>query len=210
MKVLGLDISTNAGWGFVSDDSGEPQLLSFGVVGLDRTIKEYGIPYPWNYLQASDDIGLMLYDKVLELDPDVIVIEETNAARARYTQKILEFCHHSLLPKLKKWVEAKPERKVVYLSSSIWRQALGLAMTKEDKKNNAKLSKAQKVAHETGIKLDKKKLGIRGKINKKHLALRYINERFNLKLKVKDNDSCEALCLCLAYFKNPVECDGLI
>lgn len=204
MKVLGLDISTSAGW--ASHEDARP--VVFGYHELDKTIHEFG-SYPWNYLYASEAMAKFLFDKVLEYDPDVVVVEETNLGKSRYAQKILEFTHRALLSKLDDW-RMKGDRKVIYLSSSSWRQALGLVMSKEDKKNNAKLSKAKKLSAEHGLKLDKKSLGIRGKVNKKHLALRYVNETYKLTLKVKDNDAADAICLTAAFLKGANPCDGVM
>lgn len=208
MRVLGLDISTSAGWAFKEDG----RLVSFGHLGLDKTVHEYGL-YPWSYLAASEDMSVFLMDKVRELDPDVIVIEETNLGKSRYSQKTLEFTHRALLAKLKEWAGItlnSGDTKVIYLSSSTWRQALGLVMSKEDKKNNAKLSKAKRAAAAAGIKLDKKTLGVKGKITKKHVALNYVNAAHGLKLKVKDNDAADAICLCDAYEKGALPCDGVM
>lgn len=200
MKVLALDISTKAGWA-LADETGP---LKFGSLQLDHPVLAYG-EYPWSYDKASEAMAAMLHEIVLREAPDVIVIEETNLGKSRYAQKTLEFIHKSMLVRLRSFIG-----KVIYVSSSSWRQALGLVMTKADKKNNAKLSKAKKTAAELGVKLDKKALGVRGKINKKHLALRYVNETFSLSLKVKDNDAADAICLAAAYFKGAIPCDGVM
>jgi hypothetical protein len=205
MKVLGLDISTSAGWAFLED----AQLVSFGHIGLKKTVHEYG-SYPWNYLDAANEMATLLFEKVQVINPDMIVIEETNLGKSRYSQKLLEFIHLSLMSRLSIWRDMRPGRSVVYLSSSTWRQALGLQMSKEDKRNNAKLSKAKKIATESGAKLDKKALGVRGKINKKHLALRYVNETYGLNLKVKDNDAADAICLGAAFLRGAEPCDGVM
>lgn len=200
MNILGLDISTKAGWAFVKDS----QLVDFGGLKLEKAVIAYG-EYPWNYDIASETMAAMLFELVLRMKPDVIVIEETNLGKSRYAQKTLEYTHKALLRKLSGWTG-----KVIYLSSSSWRQALNLQMSKEDKKNNAKLSKAKKIASEVGVKLDKKALGVRGKINKKHLALRYVNSVYGLNLKVKDNDAADAICLAAAYLAGATPCDGVM
>jgi Holliday junction resolvasome RuvABC endonuclease subunit len=200
MKVLGLDLSTKPGWAFKEDD----QPFVFGAIKLDHPVISYG-DYPWSYDKASEVMASMLFEIVLRFKPDVVVIEETNLGKSRYAQKTLEFIHKALLARLRDW-----NGKVIYLSSSSWRQALGLQMSKEDKKNNAKLSKAKKLASESGMKLDKKALGVRGKINKKHLALRYVNETYGLALKVKDNDAADAICLAAAYLKGAQLADGVM
>jgi hypothetical protein len=198
MKVLGLDISTKAGWA-LREDSQPPV---FGQIELEKTVHEYG-KYPWSYVDAAAEMSELLYKKVVRSQADVVVIEETNLGRSRYAQKILEFTHCKLLQQIY-------GREVIYLSSSAWRQALGLVMSKEDKKANAKLSKAKKVAAEFGVKLDKVALGIRGKVNKKHLAIRYVNATYGLNLKVKQNDAADAICLVDAYLKGAVHADGVM
>lgn len=207
MKILALDISTKAGWAFLSSDTFDlatVQGLEYGSLKLDHPVIAFG-DYPWSYDKASEVMAAQLYELVLRFQPDVVIIEETNLGKSRYAQKTLEFIHKSLLTQLRAF-----PGKVIYFSSSSWRQALGLTMTKEDKKNNARLSKAKKYATEMGVKLDKKALGVRGKINKKHLALRYVNDTFNLTLKVKDNDAADAICLAAAYLKGATPCDGVM
>jgi hypothetical protein len=82
-------------------------------------------------------------------------------------------------------------------------------LSKEQKKANAKLSKAKRESALAGVKLDKKKLGIKGKTNKKHLAVQRANDEYNLKLKQKDNNEADAICLGLAFFNNCTPCDGV-
>jgi hypothetical protein len=54
----------------------------------------------------------------------------------------------------------------------------------------------------------KKKSGIRGKWNKKMLAVNYVNFMFKLDFKLKDNDIAESICLGLAFLKGAAICDG--
>jgi Holliday junction resolvasome RuvABC endonuclease subunit len=199
MKLLALDLSTKTGWSLFD----EGKLLLYGKVKLEDPILAYG-PYPWCYTKAANEMATLVWEIVSKSEPNVVVIEETNLGKNRYAQKALEFIHCSVLRIL-----STTDYKLVYLSSSSWRKALELSLTKEDKKNNAKLSKAKASASATGTKLDKKTLGIRGRINKKHIALRYVNKHFNLKLKVKDNDTADAICLGEAYLRGAVPCDGI-
>lgn len=200
MKVLALDISTKPGWAFNKD----AQLVEFGALSLDHPVLAYG-EYPWSYHRASEIMANQLFKLVDRFDPEVIVIEETNLGKSRYAQKTLEYIHKALLSRL-----VGSKAKVIYLSSSIWRQTLGLHMSAEDKRNNAKLSRAKKKAAEAGAKLDKKTIGVRGKVNKKHLAIRYVNETYGLELKVKDNDKADAICLADAFLKGATPCDGVM
>jgi hypothetical protein len=212
MKILCLDLSTHAGYAFLEGERGEkPKLIKYGTIHLGKSVVEYG-PYPYGYvLCARAQIGNLI--NLLMDDPDVIVIEETNMGRNRYTQKLLEFLHHELILRLEDIAYRRKagggSLEVVYLDSSEWRSNLGLKMSKEQKKLNAKLSKAKREAAEAGSKLDKKKLGIKGKTTAKHLAVAHANESYDLKLKVKDNDAADAICLGLAYCNNATPCDGV-
>jgi hypothetical protein len=199
MKVLALDVSTKSGWAVFE----EGKLTRHGLIQNPKTILEYG-PYPWNYLIATETMAQRLLELAWKELPDVIVIEETNKSRQRYSQKALEFIHCGILHRL-----AKETRiKVFYINSSEWRKVLGQAMSKEDKKNNRKLNTEKGLATITGRKLDKAALGIKGKVTKKHLSVRWVNETFGFDMKVKDNDICDAICLGSAYIKGCKVCDG--
>jgi Holliday junction resolvasome RuvABC endonuclease subunit len=202
MKILALDLSTKTGFAVYKD----LELIGYGQMKLEKPILAYG-PYPWCYAMAADAVAKSVWDLVVTHQPQIIVIEETNLGKNRYAQKALEFIHCSVLRALS--LRASSDFQIVYLSSSSWRKALELTLTKEDKKNNTKLSKAKAFAEASKTKLDKKTLGIRGRINKKHVALRFVNQHFNLSLKVKDNDTADAICLGLAYSRGAVVCDGI-
>ncbi len=209
MRVLSLDASTHAGWALLEGELGcvKPTIVAEGLIENDKPVQAFG-PYPGNYLHAATSIANRLFDLVTEHKPDVVVIEETNLGKNRYAQKLLEFIHCSLLAQLTlEWVG-----KVVYLSSSSWRQALDLRLDSEQKKNNAKISKARKLVRETGISITaaKKQVGVKGKITKKHLAVNRVNEVYDLKFKVKDNDRADAICLGMAYFAGATHADGVL
>ena len=198
MKVLALDISTKTGWAVFEDG----KLTKYDTIRLPKKIGEYG-KYPWSYLTATETMAQQLVNLAQKEFPDAIVIEETNNARSRYSQKALEYIHCCFLYK---W--AGRDAPVYYINSSAWRSALGLVLSKDDKKNNKKLKVAKKLAEATEKKLDRVVLGIRGMVSKKHIAIRYVNETFGLTLKVKDNDQADAICLGLAYLKGAKVCDG--
>lgn len=199
MKILALDVSTKSGWALLDGEMGKtPTILLKGtVVKSKKTTREYG-RYPKSYLLMADEVGSQLANLFFEHKPDVVVIEETNKARARYAQKALEQIHHELLKRLGDEVD-----RVIYISSSSWRKACGLNLTKEDKKNNQNVQKAKRTGQ------TKSELGVRGKVTKKHLAIRKANELFSLDLKVKDNDIADALLLCVGYLLGASTCDGI-
>ncbi len=211
MRILGLDISTKTGFNLleaagVGDET--PKLLECGTITLQKdTILAYG-KYPFCYYKAALEMAESIMVLVRKANPDVIVIEETNLGKNRYSQKALEFIHCKVIELLQHWLGSWNDVQVIYLSSSSWRQALELQMTKEQKKANAKLAKAKREAAARGTKLDKKALGVKGKTTKKHVAVDYVNDRFGLALKLKDNDIADAICLTAAFLKQATPCDG--
>ena len=200
MKILALDISTKTGYAVLTQHPGEPiGLVQHGLIQNPKKINEYG-DYPFSYHAAADNMAKELWSVVTAVNPDVIVIEETNSSKARYTQKILEFIHCSFLTQA--YSPGKSPPQIVYISTSTWRRNLGLTLSKEDKKNNAKVNRAKYAGK------SKKELGLKGKITPKHLAVAYVNERFGLTLKVKDNDRADAICQGLAFLNGAETCNG--
>jgi hypothetical protein len=199
MKVLALDVSTKTGWAVFTDG----KLGEYGLIKNPQKIQEYG-KYPWCYLNATEAMAQQLLVLAQKEQPDIIVIEETNGSRSRYTQKVLEFLHCNLLVRLADGFNGR----VFYVNSSEWRKTIGMAMSKEDKKANHKLHVEKCLAATVGRKMDKAKLGIKGKITKKHLSVRWVNETYGLDFRIKDNDIADAICLGSAYIKGCSVCDG--
>ena len=209
MKVLALDISTKTGWALLEDNriNAQPVLLNYGLINTSEEVKKLKKQkeYPWGFFLACAHTADELIDLITKTEAKNIVIEETNPGGRgnRYSQKILEYIHCLLILGLD-----KSDIKVYYINSSEWRRALGLVLSKDDKKNNKLLKKAKDIAEATKTNLDKTKLGIKGKVTKKHVAVRWVNERYNKDFKIKDNDTCEAICLGCAYIKGAKICNG--
>jgi hypothetical protein len=230
VKLLGLDISTKAGWAVLqSAESGLPALGAYGLVEkTKKNVLEYG-SYPECYRRAAKDVADQLLAVVREHCPDVVIVEETNQGQNRYTQKLLEFIHKELgdgwdtgnaghMKEFPCTVEADGKHrhqrlvmpKIVYISTGTWKQALGLKKPKDAKKNDELLKQAKMLAATGTVTLNeaKKRYGIKGKWNKKMLAVNYTNENYGLTFKLKDNDKAEAICLVVAYTKGAKLCDG--
>lgn len=227
-RYLSLDVSTKTGFAVIDTEEATGEhpvatLVEHGVLKLPHKVNDYG-EYPWSYINAAREMAKMLTDKVAAAQPDVIVVEETNLGRQRYTQKMLEFLHNALLTRLNAYPETygKLTPPVFYLSTSKWRSALGLVMSKDDKKNNRLLKVARNAAAAVSTgKVDveakpdakalaaaKKNLGVKGKVTPKHLALRYVNTTFGLNLKVAQNDEADAICLIMAFIAGAEKCTG--
>jgi len=211
MRTLSLDISTSAGWALLGGTPAPnvlPDILNKGLVKNPRKIAAHG-PYPWSYKAAADWLAdelltVFLTQQNLFGPIDVVVIEETNGSKSRYTQKVLEFIHKAVLDRF----STVPCVRVVYVDTREWRSKLGCTLSKEQKKQNAKLSKAKREAEAMGLKVDKKELGIKGKVTKKHVAINWANEHWKLDLKAKDDDIADALCVGTAFLRGATLSDG--
>jgi Holliday junction resolvasome RuvABC endonuclease subunit len=210
MIVLSLDLSTSTGFAVanVNLTAKTVELLESGRLETEKGVLAYG-RYPFCYPLAAESMASKIEEVIQRLietglRPEAVVIEEINLGKNRYSQKILEFIHCKVLGVLRK-LELE---NVFYLDSSEWRKNLGLVLTKEAKKANAKLAKAKREAAAVGAKLDKAALGVKGKVTKKHVAIQYVKDRFDLALKVKDDDVADAICLACAYANNATPCDG--
>lgn len=195
MKILALDISSQStGWAHLYGEAGAesvPALARYGTLHNVGPAKAYAQgEYPWSYVAAAQSMALQIRHLLDEELPDVVVIEETNQGKNRYTQKILEFIHLATLEHL----AGLPTRpRVTYVSTSEWRRVLGLYMSKEDRKKNATLRKGLSNG------LSKKEIGIRGKVTSKHVTLRWVNEVFGLALRPTDNDIADAIAVGAAF-----------
>jgi Holliday junction resolvasome RuvABC endonuclease subunit len=188
MIIVSLDISTQTGFAIFDGQ----KYVKSGTIFLDgpTTSEIKSKPYPLSYVERSRAVADVIVDLVSQANPDIVVIEETNKAKARYTQKLLEFIHLQVLQRL---YSLLPNCKVVYLNTSSWRKTLNIKVSKEDRKNNAKVNEAKRK------KQSKKELGLKGKITTKHLSVRFVNQTLGLNLKMKDNNEADALALALAY-----------
>lgn len=234
MKILSLDLSTKSGWSVI--DNG--QLIKYGLVRSQIEGDETSYNYPRNYIAMAKDMATQLREVAIEIKPDIIVIEETNKGKNRFSQKCLEFIHFALNDLF--------NCKVHYIDTSEWRYLLGISLDKDQRKDNKEISTARKEelekcvqicmehnklshtfellkcsnkreankvkkAFERSNLLEAKKMmrsyrfkedgKVKGKINSKTLSVNYVNEYFNLKLKKKDNDIADSICLGLAYIK---------
>ena len=204
MSVLALDLSTHAGWavfGTPKVAGGVPKLIDYGVI--ENTVDLEGLGYPWTVYSTAMDIASQVQGKIDEYTPEIIVIEQINLGRNRYAQQLLERIHSFVLLKIFTSVDSIA---TYYIDSSEWRKTVGLRLNKDQKKANAKLSKAKRSAIETGSKLDKKALGIRGRVTWKHLSIMKANEVFSVS--TKDDNKADALLLGLAYFLGAKPCTG--
>jgi len=220
MRVLSLDLSTHTGWSVL--ESPEGKLIEYGLLEMDLMPEDYiDTPYPFNYIAATEQFGHELASFIETKRPNVIVIEETVPGREVYSQKLIEGIHHELLRLL-------VGIKVVYLRTGSWRSAVDLRMSKADLKGNQKknLLKAKQKArelrghikalgtkkvnadHVAELKFHLSKLQL-GRVTRKHLAVRKVNELFGLDFGLDKHNEADSILLGMAYLKGAPICDGL-
>ncbi len=210
-KILCLDVSSKCGWATFHDNSATP--LKYGVIHADGDVLvgPPGSKYPWSLMNNVMQMKEKIRKLVEEHGPDVVVIEETNLGKQRYAQKYLEWLHFNLVAYFHVMITQKGwPQEVIYLNSREWRRVLGLKLTKDDVKMNAKVRSIKRNTFLSNeVKNEAlKALGARGVKNKKHLALDFVNQKYSLGLIVKDNDIADAICLGAAYIAGATACSG--
>jgi len=185
MRILSLDISTKTGWAFFDNCV----LSKYGRIDIvDKKFNKID----YKVFSQQTLVGMFFalgnfYRSISklfkEINPDVIVVEQTNLGRQRISQKMLEWLHLiACLVSLTLF-----HKFPVFLDSSDWRKIVGLRLTKADKDHNKAI----------------KKQGKRGKIGKKQLAIRIVNEKYKDRLqqllKMKDNDIADAILVADAW-----------
>lgn len=211
MRVLALDVSSSCtGWALLEGDKGSiPKIVEMGSVRSTGPISGFeGREYPWDYYHGIRDRAAKIANVFQELDErgqriDTVVVEETNAGgrAGRYSQKVLEQLHFAL------WIEMAElgwMDEVLYINTSDWRKVTGQSLTKEDRKLNTTVRKLKKAGDKEGLRA----LGVRGKIGKKHVAVRFVNLTFGLNLKMKDQDIADAISIGTSFFMGVKTCDG--
>lgn len=191
MKLLAIDLSTSCtGWATFEDNA----LTGYGII--EPEVKGgHKLRYPKKALYTVMDMAEKVAAKVLEVNPDEIVIEEVNRGVSRISQKSLDAVHFFLLRELM----AHPRflDVVTYRDSNGktgWRGKLGIALSDDDKILNKEIRKEAK----------KMKIKHPDVINWKTVAVRYVNKHFNLGLCTDfdpktDGDIADAICLGVAH-----------
>lgn len=195
--IVALDISTKTGFAVFS----ESKLIQYGTLFQKVTPLEVDV-YPIGFVKFAEKVGDDILTLVRSFNSKEVVIEETNASRQNYSQKILEFIHFSVVKKL-----AEDGVKINYVRTGVWRQITGSNQSSEEKRLNAKIGRIKK---KTGKKLAKIDGKVVGKKTRKHSAIRSFGDHFGIELKRKEEDAAEAALLGLAFIMGAPVCDGTI
>jgi hypothetical protein len=190
---IALDMApSKTGWARF-DGATDLRLLNYGLIQPPPVDPEDS--FPASYYRPVIELVSGIKDLCLLYGPESVVVEQSNLGKQRGAQKRIEWCHFRLIEVL-----GDLDLQLHFVDSSKWRQALDLRLNKDQKKSNAKLSKAKKSAAERGAVLDKKELGIRGRVDWKHLSWERANQRWDLKLKKKDHDISDAINIGEAFW----------
>lgn len=216
MRALAIDLSyTCTGWAYMDDGAVAPQLLECGSVGKPQDLIGFGgLSYPSSYVAAAQAMAELVAQVAAAHPSGAIAVEETNPGGSghgsRYTNKILEWLHLSLILELRRLSLPTP----TYISNNVWRAQLGLKMSKDDKRNNSLIRRARKVkGGAEGRKFAQvcADLGATETVlvDRKMLSVRHANRAFGLDLIKADNDVAEAVCLGHAFLLGARHCDGI-
>lgn len=200
-----LDLSTKPGWAVFHMKDGKVDHFKFDTIFPDKNVSDFG-EYPFNFVRWADYISgkvILLLSLSFSMHPDLeVIIEETNAGKNPYSQKILEFIHYGV-------IKGCREHKIPikYIRTGVWRKIVGANMNAEEKNLNARIRRIKK---STGKKLAKIEGKVVGKRTRKHAALRCFKEHFGYDLPLKMEDACEAVLIGLAYTQGASICDGTV
>jgi len=179
-RVLALDLSTKTGWAVFDDGvyitSGGTEKVFVDDFNVNAEPNR-SPKYPFNIIDAAAEVAAQALALLDEHAPDRVVIENTVKGRNRNTQRCLEFIHSAVL------IALRPRVALSYMDPSEWRKVVDMRLSAEQKKNNRDVSAGKK----------------RGRIGKKHLSVNMVNEKYNLGLKLKDNDRADAILLGLGF-----------
>lgn len=199
--VIALDVSSKPGYALFEEE----KLVDYGTIFPEKEKDDFGV-YPFNYIGYSNYIVDRLVFKVLELKNDrecEVVVEETNAGRNNYSQKLLEFIHFGMCSRLSSF-GIKPK----YIRTGVWRKFTNANQNDAEKKHNAKYGRSKRKKAEG----DKTRVRIDGKLTRrldtKDYAIRAFKEHFGVELHRTMEDAAEASLLGLAFIKGAPVCDG--
>jgi Holliday junction resolvasome RuvABC endonuclease subunit len=203
-RVLSLDISTKTGWALLVSSDDSYVLESWGHI--KKTAEPDG-KYPGNYVDWAYQCFGELVNLIDAHAPTVLVIEETaSGSKNIYSQKILEYIHFLLARLIRDTGIAAH-----YYMTEAWRRVSGCQMSKEESKHNKKV-KQYKDKNDTSIAYDENGKRV-GKLTRKHINVRRANELFASYLKeplrMKDEDTADALLLAYTFHAKKVAKDGI-
>ena len=193
-RVLSLDLSSKTGYCLlVSSDQGMT-LEAYGQV--DKISCPEDEPYPGSYVTWAYKCFEKVEELIEWLKPDVLVIEEVTRSKNALTQKILDYIHFLVCKLIQ-----ETGIKNIWLQTGEWRKEVGSYMNKAEKDLNKYVKEYKK---KTGKKLARDKNNkVIGKITKKKVTIRLVNDIFKEQLKTPikstEDDTADAIALSYCY-----------
>ena len=140
MRLMGLDLSTKTGWSIVDDG----KLICFGTVVEKPDGNNSHPSYPHNYIECAKTIARRVATLVRCNLPEMVIIEETNKGKNRFSQKLLEFIHYAINESLREfdWLD------VSYIDTSAWRKAVAVDFNDDEMESKKDLRKAKSSSKE--------------------------------------------------------------
>lgn len=197
-RVLSLDVSSKTGYALLLiNENEEFKLEAYGKINKVECPEDE--PFPGSYVTWAYKIFSHIEALIETHQPDVLVIEQTCAgSKNAFSQKILEFAHFLLY----KYIQ-ETGIKSVFMLTGEWRKIVGSYMNAEEKNRNKEI-KAYKKKHGTKLARDAKTGKVIGKVGKKQVTIRLINDIFKDQLirplKTTEDDIADAASLSYAYF----------
>jgi hypothetical protein len=189
-KLLSLDLSTSC-TGYAVFDVKTQKLLEYGALKSS----EKGIStksYPERQLRKLIKMAEDIKEVIDRIDPDMILIEEVNPSKQRLGQKTLDGIHWILLLTIIDRIKT-----VKYKDSdgnSGWRSDIGLKLSPTDKLKNKQISEYNKQLKASRKKKKDIEGKLKDKINKKHLAVRWVNKKFNKNFDLDTDSTAGDIC----------------
>lgn len=194
-RVLSLDLSTKTGYSLLVLSGNEMVLEAYGQ--LDKVSCPDEEPYPGSYVTWAYKCFEKIEELIEWLKPDVLIIEEVTRSKNALTQKILDYLHF-LVSKL---IQETGIRNIWYQTGE-WRKEVGSYMNKSEKKQNEYVRDYKK---KTGKILARDKNNkVIGKVTKKKVTIRLVNDIFKSQLKTllgpSEDDKADAIALSYCYY----------
>lgn len=149
MRLLCLDLSTSTGWSLILRGA----LLEYGNIRSKAIGSEKAPDYPMNFIAPARKIALDVHKLITEKRPEIIVIEETNKGKNRFSQKQLEFIHYAV----NIIIDSHPFKpRLEYLDTSEWRWLLGITLDKDQRKSNRSIcEKRNEIKQQLSVQFDR-------------------------------------------------------
>lgn len=193
-RVLSLDVSTKTGYCLGVSSNNGLILEAYGT--LDKIHCPEEEAYPGSYVTWAYKCFALIEELIERLSPDLLIIEEVTKSKNAFSQKILDWIHFLLA----KFIQ-ETGIKNIFFQTGEWRREVGSYMNDAEKTRNKEVKEYKK---KNGTKLARDiNNKVIGKITKKHVTVRLVNEVFKNQLDkpliIKQEDTADGIALMYCY-----------